>query len=165
MKIFLAFLRTFCLLITVVLVGGMIATSCSSSVKEIVHDDKAKLTLQKLLTSLENKDLGALKETMSESNEMELILTNGDIMTGADSFVAFHESWFQDTAWSIRHELIDFKLYDGIATSTVKAYYNEPDRDGQPYFHNMVVTYVLHRSEDGTWAVIKDQATSFEKSN
>ncbi len=142
-----------------------LASSCQAPVKEVVKDDKAKLTLNKLLESLENKDITSLKETMSSSGDMELVLANGEILSGVDAFVDFHEAWFQDTSWTIRHELVDFQLYNNSATATVKAYYSEPDRAGKPYFHNMVVSYVLHKSENGRWAVIKDQATSFDKSN
>lgn len=142
-----------------------VMSSCQAPVKEVVKDDKAQLVLDKLLRSLESKDITSLKETMSSSGDMELVLTNGEIMSGVAEFVDFHEGWFRDTTWSMRHEIVDFQLYENVATATVKAYYSEPDRDGAPYFHNMVVSYVLHKFEDGKWAVIKDQATSFDKSN
>lgn len=138
--------------------------SCQSIEKKAVDDTIAKATLMQLLESIEKKDANALADIMSASDKMDLIFTNGIILPSVDSFVEFHRGWFQDTTWTIRHELVDFEFYGNFATATVKAYYNEPDRNGKPYFHNMVVSYVLQKSAVGNWMIIKDQATSFDKS-
>ncbi len=151
----------------------LIMVSCESSSKKGlavtsvdvgIDDTAARAKLMSLLSSLEERDIESFRTNMASADEMDLILTNGDIITSVDSFVELHRGWFQDTTWSIRHELVDFKFYGNFATSTVKAYYNEPDRNGRPYFHNMLVSYVLRQADDGDWMIIKDQATTFDKS-
>jgi len=41
--------------------------------------------------------------------------------------------------------------------------YREPERNGEPYFNRMIVSYVLEKI-DGHWCIIKDHASSVEKS-
>ena len=39
----------------------------------------------------------------------------------------------------------------------------EPERDGKPYFNRMHISYTLEK-QNGQWYVIKDHASSVEKS-
>ena len=137
--------------------------SCTPSPKKVQDESKARAKLDKLLTSLEKKDVVGLKEVMSNSDNMELIFTSGDITSSTAEFIEFHEKWFQDSSWTMRHEIVNFKYHGNFATATVKAFYKEPDREGSPYFHNMMVSYVLKELENGEWSIIKDQATTFDK--
>ncbi|TMM57461.1 hypothetical protein FEE95_13330 [Maribacter algarum] len=130
-----------------------------------IHQDEkeSKAKLMDLLESLENKNLNQLTNIMSASDEMSLIFTDGTILSGVDSFIEFHRNWFLDTNWTMTHELVDFNCYGNYSTSTVKAYYKEQQRNGKPYHHYMIVSYVLRKAHDGEWMIIKDQSTTFDK--
>jgi len=80
-----------------------------------------------------------------------------------DSFLAFHEAWFQDTSWTFTTEILNVEVGPEVGMAVTEVVYREPERDGVPYFNRMIVSYTL-RKTDGKWYVIKDHATSAEKS-
>ncbi len=127
------------------------------------NETEARATLQKLLTSIENKDLESLKTTMAPTGEMELIIPGRAITYTVDEFVALHQNWFKDTTWTMQTNILNLKVDQNIGFATTDAMYKEPERDGKPYFNHMIVSYVLKKTNN-KWYVIKDHACSLKKS-
>ncbi len=124
---------------------------------------EAKLVLQTLLTSIENRDLETLKTTLSPYGNMQLINPATPITNTVDDFVTLHENWFKNNNWTIKTSILDFKAGPNIAMATTDALYREPERNGAPYFNRLIVSYVLEKIE-GKWYIIKDHACSIQKS-
>ncbi len=118
--------------------------------------------LQKHLNAVSNKDLATLATTFAPNGEMYLMLDQTETMTTANEFLTMHEAWFKDTTWTFETEVFHTDVGSDMGIALVNAMYREPDRNGQPYFNRMVVSYAL-KNIDGQWYVIKDHATSVEK--
>lgn len=129
------------------------------------QENKATMiaTMQKHLNAVSNKDLATLRSTMSPSGKMQLILPGAEIMKSVDSFMQYHEEWFQDTSWSFETKILSTETDQTLGTAVTEIVYREPERDGEPYWNRMIVTYSLQK-EDGQWYVIQDHASSVEKS-
>jgi len=121
------------------------------------------LTLEKHLDAVSNKDLAALKTTMSPEGKMHLILPQTEIISSVDSFMNFHKEWFKDTSWTFETEILHTDIGDKFGMAITEIMYREPDRNGKPYFNRMIVTYGLEKI-NGNWYIIQDHASSLEKS-
>ncbi|MTI31357.1 hypothetical protein E1171_11095 [Cytophagales bacterium RKSG123] len=99
---------------------------------------------------------------MSPRGNMQLILPQSKIKNSVEEFVNMHEEWFKDKTWTMETKILNTKIGDKIGMATTEAMYREPERNGKPYFNHMVVSYVLEKI-DGQWYVIKDHASSIEK--
>jgi ketosteroid isomerase-like protein len=119
--------------------------------------------MEKHLNAVSNKDLATLRSTMSPSGKMHLILPGAEIMQSVDSFMQYHEEWFQDTSWTFETKILSTEVDQNLGTAVTEIVYREPERDGRPYWNRMIVTYSLQK-EDGQWYVIQDHASSIEKS-
>lgn len=130
------------------------------------HTDETAVVLaviQKHLNAVSKKDLITLKETLSPDGDMQLILPQSEIIQKVAGFMKFHEDWFAAPGWTFETQVLNNKVGDKLAMVVVEIVYRESDRDGQPYFNRMVVSYVLKKL-NGHWYVIKDHASSVEKS-
>lgn len=94
---------------------------------------------------------------------MELILPGTEIISTVDSFLTFHEKWFQEANWTFETKILQTDIGQEIGTAIVESMYREPDRNGQPYFNRMHISYVLKRI-DNRWYLVQDHASSVEKS-
>lgn len=120
-------------------------------------------TLNKHLNAVVNRDLEALKSTLSPEGKMQLILPSMEIVENVDGFMAYHEEWFKDSTWTFETKVLNTEVGPQYGFAIVEIVYREPDRDGGPYFNRMIVSYDLENL-DGAWYVIKDHASSVEKS-
>lgn len=158
-----------------VLLFTLVATACTNNaptqttVNETpaVNSQENKATMiavmEKHLNAVSNKDLATLRSTMSPSGKMQLILPGAEIMQTVDSFMQYHEEWFQDTSWSFETKILSTETDQNLGTAVTEIVYSEPERDGKPYWNRMIVTYSLQK-EAGQWYVIQDHASSVEKS-
>ncbi|PKV48888.1 SnoaL-like protein [Aquimarina sp. MAR_2010_214] len=145
-------------------------SSCTNTTKKPIDHKAAQeqnellftKTLQTHLIALENKNLDSLKSTLSPIGEMQLILPDSKIKNTVDEFVALHQEWFKDTTWTIETKIANIKVGDKIGMAVTEAMYREPNRNGSPYFNHMMVSYDLEKI-DNKWYVIKDHASSIEK--
>lgn len=134
--------------------------------KEMSKEESVGLfmnTIEKHLNAVSGKDLQALKETMSPTGQMFLILPKAEVTDSVSDFIEFHEKWFQDTTWTMETKIMNVEIEDKMGIAIVEALYKEPERDGKPYFNRMIVSYTL-RKEANVWYVVKDHASSTEKS-
>lgn len=119
-------------------------------------------TMQKHLDAVSNKDIESLRSTMSPDGEMMLILPSSEILYTAEKFLDSQEKWFQDTAWTFETKILHTEIGERIGMAVTEIVYREPERNGKPYFNRMIVSYVLKKS-DGNWYIIKDHASTVEK--
>ena len=121
-------------------------------------------TMQKHLNAVTNKDLVALKSTLSPNGNMQLILPNTEITNTVADFMEYHKNWFAvKTPWSFETKILNTEVGEAFGIAITEIIYSEPERDGKPYFNRMYVSYALQKM-DGKWYIIKDHASSIEKS-
>jgi len=128
------------------------------------NDAEACLGLmQTHLDAVTNRDLETLASTLSPRGNMQLILPGTEITNGVDGFMEYHRSWFKAPDWTFETNILNADVGPELGMAIVEVIYREPLRDGVPYFNRMIVSYVLQKV-DGQWYVIKDHASSVEKS-
>jgi len=151
------------------IVISILSISCNNQPPAINEADREKLktsfyeTLELHLKAVSNRDLSTLKSTMSPKGNMELILPGTEIISTVDSFLTFHEKWFQEANWTFETKILQTDIGHEIGTAIVESMYRELDRNGQPYFNRMHISYVLKRI-DNRWYLVQDHASSVEKS-
>jgi len=156
------------ILFSVLLIGF---SSCETKQKEVPTNEPSqeqneasfKTVLKKHLDAVSAKDLKTLKSTMSPNDNMELIQPGSEIVYTVDGFMKFHEEWFNVPNWTFKTKVLSTDIGESIGVATTEILYEEPDRDGKPYFNRMNVSYTLEKI-DGNWYIIKDHASSIEKS-
>ncbi len=129
---------------------------------KIKNEELFKSVLLKHLNAIENRDLIALKATMSPNGNMELIQPSAEIVYTVDGFMEFHQKWFKIPDWTASTKILSTDIGDRIGVATTELLYKEPERNGKPYFNRLIVTYTLEKTKN-TWHVIKDHASSVEK--
>lgn len=154
-----------------VVILSIIACSEKLPTKEEVRANKVQSerefveTMQKHLDAVSNKDLIALKSTMSPAGKMQLILPSTEIIDSVSGFMNYHQAWFQDTTtnWTFETKILNTEIGDRVGMAITEVVYSEPERDGAPYFNRMIVSYSLEKLAN-EWYIIKDHASSVEKS-
>lgn len=120
-------------------------------------------TIRKDLDAVINRDLTALKSTMSPEGNMQLILPGMEIIDKVEGFMEYHKEWFADPNWTFETKVLNTEIGDTMGMAITEIVYREPERVGGPYFNRMIVSYDLKKI-DGQWYIIKDHASSIEKS-
>ncbi|QCX00454.1 hypothetical protein FGM00_10140 [Aggregatimonas sangjinii] len=133
-------------------------------------DTDIKLNNEKLLTAMNahmqaisDRDLVALKSTLSPNGNMQLILPGMEMIETVDGFMEYHRQWFEAENWTFNYDILNSEVGDTMGMVVMSFTYKEPERDGEPYFNRMIISYDLQKI-DGAWYVIKDHASSVEKS-
>ena len=147
---------------------GFLVLACNDAKKEVPTQQESEalfmLTMQKHLQAVSNKDIKALKSTLSSSGNIQLILPQSEITNTVDAFIKYHEEWFAlPINWTFETKILNTTIGKEIGIAIVEIIYKEPERNGKPYFNRMVVSYAL-QCIDNKWYVIKDHASSIEKS-
>ena len=169
------FFRTFAVI--VVIITSVLASSCVSSVEKenrVKSDGRDKTstlenelaftkTLQKHLDAVTNRDLKSLESTLPYNGTIFLILPGTEITTTVTEFMDYHKAWFAVPDWTFETKILEIEVGDTMGMAITEIIYREPDRDGAPYFNRMIVSYDLQKV-DGSWYIIKDHASSIEKS-
>ena len=151
------------LLITSLITINACKSNQNSEKSNANYNLEFKNTMQKHLDAIVNRDLETLKTTMSPTGKMTLIMQGTEIINTVDSFINFHEGWFQDSSWSMESKIIKTEIGNSIGLAVTESMYREPQRDGKPYYNRMIVSYVLER-KNGNWYIINDHASSIVKS-
>ncbi len=125
--------------------------------------EKFTNVLESHLKAVEGRDIETLASTLSPDGEMWLILPQSEITKTDSAFMNFHKAWFLDDQWTLSSEIISVDVGEKRGIGIVKQTYREPERDGKPYYNNMVVSYGLKKVE-GDWYVYKDHMCSIGKS-
>lgn len=122
-----------------------------------------KESLLRHLQAVSNRDIETLKATLSPDGNMHFIFPGTEMITTAEDFAENQKMFFSDTTWTFESKIVYQNVGNKIGYAIVNAMYKEPERNGKPYFNNMLITYVLERN-NGNWFVIHDQPTSIKKS-
>ncbi len=155
------------ILVSLLIIGF---SSCDLKDKEIQKNETSKIQNEELfksvilkhLNAVTTKDLKKLKSTMSPKGNMELIQPSSEIVYSVDGFMKFHQEWFSIPDWTFKTKILSTNIGDRIGVATTEILYEEPERNGKPYFNKMIVSYTLEKT-DGNWYIIKDHASSIEK--
>ncbi len=115
------------------------------------------------LNTAAQKDFPVLKSTLLPSGEMNLILPGSEPTFTTADFLELYKEWFEDPSWSVETTLLDSEVGTDQAIAWVRTMYAEPERDGVPYFNEMIITYG-HKKVDGHWYVRHDHSSSIRKS-
>ncbi len=119
--------------------------------------------MQTHLDAVTNRDLETLRSTLSPKGNMQLILPGTEIIEKVSGFMEYHKEWFDAPDWTFETKILNTEVGETMGMAITEVVYREPERDGKPYFNRMIVSYDLKKIE-GTWYVIKDHASSVEKS-
>ncbi|QNJ99195.1 YybH family protein [Constantimarinum furrinae] len=134
-----------------------------STVSDRENDIALREVLQKHLNAVSERNLDTLRATLAPNGQMQLILPSSEIIDGVEGFISYHEEWFAIPDWTFTPKILNSEAGSKIGMAVVEVMYREPDRNGEPYFNRMIVSYDL-KNIDGSWYVIKDHASSIEKS-
>jgi ketosteroid isomerase-like protein len=151
------------ILLLMLLVGLLVACSHKPKLQSSSQRESVMSVMQQHLNAVSNKNLISLAETLPPNGQMQLILPGTEIIDSVAGFLKFHEDWFSDSDWTFETEILNATVGKQLAMVVVQIIYREPMRDGKPYFNRMTVSYDLQNIE-GKWYVIKDHASSVEKS-
>lgn len=154
--------RLFLFLATILLIG---CTTKSEPSPEAIKANKNKFisAMQKHLDAVSNQDLVALKETLAPNGQMWLMVPATERIDSVSGFMDYHKAWFAEPNWTFETKILETEISDDLGLAIVESIYREPLRDGVPYFNRMSISYVLKKI-NGNWYVIKDHASSIEKS-
>ncbi|MDB4292742.1 nuclear transport factor 2 family protein [Maribacter sp.] len=119
--------------------------------------------MQTHLDAISNRDLKILESTLSPEGTMQLILPGTDIIENTAGFMDYHREWFKSAGWTIDSKILNSEAGETMAMVIVESLYQEAERDGQPYFNKMIVSYALKKINK-KWYVIKDHMASVQKS-
>ncbi|RMA64861.1 YybH family protein [Ulvibacter antarcticus] len=133
---------------------------------EMPSEENSKMfieTMQTHLDAVTNRDLETLKQTLSPNGNMQLILPGTETTNTVDEFMQYHKDWFASPNWTFETKILNTEIGTEMGMAVTEIVYREPLRDGKPYFNRMIVSYDL-KMINGKWFVIKDHASSVEKS-
>lgn len=163
-------MKNFKILFGISLTLALLSCQNQPEKKPEVTNVDSKLNKEKLLTTMNahmqaisDRDLVALKSTLSPNGTMQLILPGMEIIETVDGFMEYHREWFEAENWTFNYDILNSEVGDTMGMVVMSFTYKETERDGKPYFNRMIISYDLQKI-DGTWYVIKDHASSVEKS-
>jgi ketosteroid isomerase-like protein len=152
-----------------ILTIALILSSCTADNSEYSEENNKKeftAALQMHLNAITNKDIATVVSTLPKPKDnMYLILPDGTTMNTAGDFINMHREWFKDSIsnWKLTFNIKNVHTNKDLGFAIVEALLKEPARNGKPYFHKMLVSYVLEK-KNKKWLVIKDHASTLEKS-
>lgn len=140
------------------------ANKTDQKLSDAVSNKKSFIaTMTKHLNAVTNRDLKSLKSTLSPKGDMLLILPQTENIKSVGAFMDYHKEWFAAPDWTFETKILSTNIKSDLGMAIVEIVYKEPVRDGNPYFNRMTVSYVLEKIE-GQWYIIKDHASSVQKS-
>lgn len=146
---------------------GFLFTAQAQDLKEEIklseNETQFIATMKTHLDAVTNKDLKTLQSTMSPKGNMQLILPGSEMIDSVKGFMDYHKAWFELPDWTFETKILNTVVGEKIGIAITEITYREPERDGVPYHNRMYVSYALEKI-DGNWYIIKDHASSIEKS-
>ena len=120
-----------------------------------------KQLLENHLEALVSKDFNSFIETVSSEN-ITLIMPNGNLITKHQVFSDLHKAWFSDNDWSISYEIIHIMEKSDICTALLSVDYKDVNENNEPvtllYYLNLIF-----EKKDDSWFLIYDQNTIYTK--
>ncbi|MBI1188792.1 MAG: DUF4440 domain-containing protein [Alphaproteobacteria bacterium] len=110
------------------------------------------------LDAVQARDLDALARTLTNRDELILILPNGVMTRTKAEYIAFHREWFAASTWRIEFEELWAQTTLGIGQSLFRTRYVDQHTDGSPYESSAYLTLTFRR-EGTDWKLWHDQNT------
>ena len=130
---------------------------------QTLNKELAEAAMLKHLDAVSDRDLETLASTLSPDGDMLLILPGTKIIEKASGFLENQKEWFESGDWTFETKILHSEVGQTVASIVVQAIYKEDERDGEPYFNRMHISYVLKKVNE-KWYVIRDHMVSVEKS-
>lgn len=146
---------------------SFISCTPDSNLNQPFNDAQAKKELnqaiQTHIDAITNKDLAALKSTLSPNGKMMLMLPRTDLLTSTENYIELHSKWLSNPNWSYEAKILSTEVGPKLGFAVAQVTYREPERDGEPYFNRMLISYTLEKFEN-KWYIISHHTSSSEKS-
>ncbi len=108
--------------------------------------------LERHLTSIQARDLGALAETV-HPDDVVLVSADGEIHLGREAFLAMHRDWFASSSWTLDADVIHLREGTDLATVLLDLRYRDGDIDDRS------VLSLVFRNDGERWLMVQDQNT------
>ena len=131
----------------------MTMLGCSSA-EDVTAPDFRQSVLRHL-ESVETRDFNGFRETLTTSNDLNVIFPGGTILKDTQAVLDFHKNWFKDKEWIFQTELIKIIVGSDQSTALVK-YKFQDTPDDPPREAWLVLTFQLEANQ---WRLIHDQNT------
>ena len=144
-----------------VLAVSIFTVACSSDEGKNIKDFTDVLQIH--LEAVSEKNIEKLIATLPPDSNFLFILPNTFPTTSSIDFIEFHAEWFKDKSWTFETKILETNIGETMGIALVEILYEEPERNGKPYYNKMAVSYALKKINN-KWYVVKDHASSIEKS-
>jgi uncharacterized protein (TIGR02246 family) len=118
-------------------------------------------TLQRHLDALQNRDLGALADTVAE-DALILIGADGRLTRSAREFLDAHRGWFEMRHWTLHATPLEVREGADVAFAVLHLLYCE-DAPGKPALRQQSHLTLVFACEDGRWRMVLDQNTPLKE--
>lgn len=132
----------------------LVAMSGCSGVGDVAAPDFEQ-SVRQHLRSVETRDFNGFRETLTTSNDLNVIFPGGTILKDTQAVLDFHKNWFKDKEWIFQTELIKIIVGSDQSTALVK-YKFQDTPDDPPREAWLVLTFQLEANQ---WRLIHDQNT------
>lgn len=119
-----------------------------------------KEVLEIHLKSIKDKDFDLFITTISDDEDITLIMPNGTLINGRKNFVDLHKEWFLDEDWDFNYEILKIEEGQEISFALLKVDYKDLDGKGNEYLMNYYLNLLFKKMED-QWRLVYDQNTLF----
>jgi ketosteroid isomerase-like protein len=107
------------------------------------------------LATITDRNLAAFGETITQTDDIDVIFPNGGLIEGRTAVMDFHKEWFADPNWQMEPEVVE--IIEGADQSTALIRYVSRDTpEGAPRSTGLVLVFQL---ENGSWRLVHDQTT------
>jgi ketosteroid isomerase-like protein len=114
-------------------------------------------TLDKHLKAIQDRDLGALIETLPDET-LTLVMADGRLVTTVREFIELHRGWFEMTTWSMGTEVVAIQEGPRMAFATIRLDYRDEPPGGNPVREASILTLIFMLQGE-RWAMVLDQNT------
>lgn len=115
-------------------------------------------TLGAHLAAMQARDLPAFLATLTDGEDLSLILPNGNLIPRRADVVSFLEQWFADPDWQIAFDIVRVVETAELAFGLLNVTYDDRDGAGNPYQLRYYLQ-LLFALQGGQWRLIHDQNT------
>jgi uncharacterized protein (TIGR02246 family) len=119
-------------------------------------------TLDRHLQAIKSRDLQALRETLP-ADQLVLIMADGRLVRSVQEFLDLHESWFQQSSWTLDTELVHQRETADLGVAVIRLEYRDHAPGGNPIHERSCLTLIFAREAD-RWLMVHDQNTPIKPS-
>lgn len=114
--------------------------------------------LVKHLDTIQNKDIIPFLQTISDQDNISVIMPNGRLISGYKDVTKLNKDWFADNDWSLSYQIIKEECTDEMGYAVAEIDYNDVDANGNPYNKIYYLTLIFKRIHE-KWLLVHDQNT------